>query len=360
MNIDRQVSRKPVYFVQAKTEYGLHTGVDCPRNTSTLNNVTKVPCFGGYSRILSRANQIRAQRPDTLFLNAGDEFQVRKTLSPSLHALLTSYQGTAFYSFYGGEKIAATLNQLNMTAFTLGNHEFDGGDDFLARFLQNLTMPTISTNVKTNNTALAARLQPYLIVPEHNLAIVAVTTNTTRGISSPGPGTTFEPYVSSLQPTVDGLLQSRLGPGNGLVKRVVALTHIGYDEDIALAKSTRNIGLIIGGHSHTRLGNDSAAAGAYPTIVKNLDGEDVFVVTAWRWGQQLGQIQVTYEETTGRILAYTGAPINMTEDVPQSRESPPRPCSVLLMYSPLQSLQIRHYKIKLSAGGPPSMHSTSK
>lgn len=43
---------------------------------------------------------------DSLWLNVGDEFQ-----------------GTLFYSFYGGEKIAETLNQMNFSAMTLGNHE---------------------------------------------------------------------------------------------------------------------------------------------------------------------------------------------------------------------------------------------
>lgn len=53
--------------------------------------------------------------------------------------------------------------------------------------------------------------------------------------------------------------------------------------------------------------------------MKNLDGEDVFVVTAWRWGQQLGQIEVEFEETTGKILSYTGSPINMTDAMPQNQ-----------------------------------------
>lgn len=67
-------------------------------------NVTRVPCFGGYARILEMADQIRGEVPDTLFLNAGDEFQ-----------------GTLFFSYYGGEVIAKVLNQGNFSAFTLGN-----------------------------------------------------------------------------------------------------------------------------------------------------------------------------------------------------------------------------------------------
>lgn len=32
---------------------------------------------------------------------------------------------------------------MGFTAFTLGNHEFDGGDELLADFLNNLTFPTV-------------------------------------------------------------------------------------------------------------------------------------------------------------------------------------------------------------------------
>lgn len=207
------------------------------------------------------------------------------------------------------------MNQIGYDAFTLGNHEFDGGEEPLAQFLQNITAPAVSTNIKSS--ILGPYLSPFLLFPQHEMALVALTTTTVPGISSPAQNTTFEDY-SVVQTVADSLLQSRLGFGNGQIKRVVALTHIGYEEDIKLAQNSRNIYLIIGGHSHTRLGNDTAAIGPYPTIVKNLDGEDVFVVTSWRWGQQLGHIQVEYEETTGKILAYTGAPINMTEAQPQS------------------------------------------
>jgi hypothetical protein len=63
-------------------------------------------------------------------------------------------------------------------------------------------------------------------------------------------------------------------------------------------------------------------------------------VTSWRWGQNLGQsvrlhgesakgsqltgsagrIDVAFEESSSKFLSYTGAPINMTEDLPQSKK----------------------------------------
>lgn len=75
-------------------------------------------CFGGYARVSTVVDEQRAVLNSSLFLNVGDEFQ-----------------GTLFYSYYGGEKIAETINQLGFDGMTLGNHEFDGGDDMLGAFL---------------------------------------------------------------------------------------------------------------------------------------------------------------------------------------------------------------------------------
>jgi 2',3'-cyclic-nucleotide 2'-phosphodiesterase (5'-nucleotidase family) len=75
---------------------------------------------------------------------------------------------------------------------------------------------------------------------------------------------------------------------------------------------------LIGGHSHTLLGQFPEAAGPYPTIETNLDGEEVFIVTAWRWGQVLGYINVAFESgPSGRVLTYAGGPIPMDKTIKQ-------------------------------------------
>jgi 2',3'-cyclic-nucleotide 2'-phosphodiesterase (5'-nucleotidase family) len=58
------------------------------------------------------------------------------------------------------------------------------------------------------------------------------------------------------------------------------MTHIGYSQDMALAANTTGIDIILGGHSHSLLGDMAGAVGKYPTIIKNKDGEDVPVVTS--------------------------------------------------------------------------------
>ena len=95
-----------------------------------------------------------------------------------------------------------TLNQLGFDAMTLGNHEFDNGDDLLADFLHNLTFPIISSNVESKNERLASRLIPYKIFEKHQVAVIAVTTETTASTSSPSKLTTFKKPLDAVQDTI--------------------------------------------------------------------------------------------------------------------------------------------------------------
>ena len=197
---------------------------------------------------------------------------------------------------------------------TLGNHEFDDGDDLLADFLDSLTFPVISSNIHSRNDRLADSLTPYMIFAEHELAILALTTETTPTISHPSNLTTFEAPVAASKRTVKHIKERHPN-----INRIIALTHIGYEQDIALAKATTGISLIIGGHSHTLLGNMTGSKGPYPTIIKNQDGDDVFVVTSYRWGEYLGYIDVEFDRS-GRIVKYEGAPIHLTNSTAEDAD----------------------------------------
>lgn len=231
---------------------------------------------------------MRESHPDNLWLNAGDEFQ-----------------GTLFYSFYGPEKIAETINQLGFDAMTLGNHEWDGGDEELGEFLTNLTFPVISCNVKSEYEGLNKTIKNYEIFEDYDLAVIGVTTDTTPSLSAHvGNLTTFLDPITEVQKSIWEIRN------NTDIKRIVALTHIGYDVDQKLAAETEGLSLIIGGHSHTPLGDIRNSAGDYPTIVEDLSGNEVFIVTAYRWGEYLGYIDMTFDEN-GRALEYHGGPIHM-------------------------------------------------
>ena len=148
-------------------------------------------------------------------------------------------------------------------------------------------------------------IQPFKIFEEYDLAVIGVVTETTPRLSNPGPGTKFLNSIETMQKTIDFISSRKLA------KRIVAVTHIGYEEDKKLAQNTKGLYLIVGGHSHTPLGDFPGADGPYPTIERNLEGEEVFVVTAYRWGEYLGALDVSFDDD-GRIVKFTGAPIHMT------------------------------------------------
>ena len=109
----------------------------------------------------------------------------------------------------------------------------------LADFIGDINFPTVSTNVKTQHPKLKSLLHPYHIFDEHDMAVVALTTVDTPDISKPEKTTAFG-RVEDVQATVDALLDGTAHGRDGKkVARVVAVTHIGYEEDIRLAQNTR-------------------------------------------------------------------------------------------------------------------------
>jgi len=129
----------------------------------------------------------------------------------------------------------------------------------------------------------------------------------TSSASSPGPNVTFSPAIRSAAAIVGHL--ERQG-----IDKIIALTHLGYEQDLQLAKSVPGIDVIVGGHSHTSLGGGSGAAGPYPTMVKSSTGEPVVVVTAGEWGQALGRLDVTFD-ARGIVRDAKGSAIPVTASI---------------------------------------------
>ena len=76
---------------------------------------------------------------------------------------------------------------------------------------------------------------------------------------------------------------------------IICLSHLGHYykndskkiSDLTLAKSTKNIDLIIGGHTHTFLDK--------PVITTNLDGEKVTINQVGCYGLYLGHIDFYFD-----------------------------------------------------------------
>jgi len=252
---------------------------------------------GGVAQRIAFFDRLRASRKNLLFLDAGDVFQ-----------------GTLYFNQYRGLADRFFMHRALYRVMALGNHEFDLGPGPLAEFLKGARFKVVSANVGVEREPrLKGLFAPYAVVPVggEKVGVIGLTTPDTREIANPGPTVDFlDPYETA-QKAVYELLKKG-------VNKIVVLSHLGYGEDLKLARRLVGVQVIVGGHSHTLLGSfphkELAPAGPYPTVVKNPEGKDVLVVQAWEWGKVVGLLEVTFD-AKGELLAYKGEPILMTPEV---------------------------------------------
>src|SRR5512142_2392747 len=82
---------------------------------------------GGTAREMAVVKQIRAEAKNSVLLDAGDRFT-----------------GTLYHRQYQGQDSAQLMNALGYAAMTLGNHEFDNGNEVLGKFIDALKFPVVS------------------------------------------------------------------------------------------------------------------------------------------------------------------------------------------------------------------------
>ncbi|HYI69285.1 MAG TPA: bifunctional metallophosphatase/5'-nucleotidase [Skermanella sp.] len=284
---DYQLRILHVNDVHARYDQITATGGFC-----TPKDQAEKKCIGGAARLQTKLKELRGD--NALFLDAGDQFQ-----------------GTLFYTQYKHGAVQTVLGMLNPDAQTLGNHEFDDGPAGLRPYLDAVSWPVLSANTDTSREpSLKDRYKPYTIVVKNGqrIGIVGLTTADTPTTSSPGPTVAFRNEAQALTRAVAALKARD-------VDKIVALTHIGYSEDKALATQIDGVDVYVGGHSHTFLetGNDKAA-GPYPTVVKTPSGAPALVVQAGSYGTHLGLLDVTFD-AAGVVTAWDGKPVALSNDV---------------------------------------------
>ncbi len=256
----------------------------------------KGACFGGAARLVTAIAQERKklEGQNVLLLNAGDNFQ-----------------GSLFYTTYKGAAEAEFLNQMKFDAMTVGNHEFDDGEDALAPFLDVIKFPVLSANVKASAASkVGDRIKPSLVldVGGQKIGVVGAVTNDVPEIASPGPNITIEDDVKTITAEVDKL------KGEG-VNKIIALTHVGYPRDLEMIAKIPGVDVVVGGHSHTFLSNtDDKAAGPYPTMVDNPDGYKVPVTQAGSYSKYLGEFTVTFDDN-GVVKEAKGDPLLLDKSI---------------------------------------------
>ncbi|MGQ7848027.1 NAD nucleotidase [Granulosicoccus sp. 3-233] len=286
-----------------------HSHLEADGLTLDINGVETDVESGGFPRVVGKIKQLESTSDSVLKLHAGD-----------------AITGSLYYTLFQGEADAALMNEVCFDAFALGNHEFDDGDTGLAGFLDFLNADDCKTDVLAANvvpelgvSALTQHsatdyIQPYTVktVNGEKVGIIGIDiANKTKNSSNPDETTQFLDEATTAQQYIDEL------QADG-VNKIVLLTHYQYANDVALAAKLNGVDVIVGGDSHTLLGEGLAGLGLspqgpYPTHATSADGHPVCVVQAWQYSQIVGELDVVFD-SNGHVTACDGIPHLMLGD----------------------------------------------
>ena len=242
---------------------------------------------GGVARRATLVESIRKENPNTLLLDAGDIFQ-----------------GTPYFNYYGGELEFKLMSMLKYDVATIGNHDFDNGIDGLYNQIPHADFEFVSANYDFSNTVMDTHVKPYKIISKDSIKIGIFG----LGIELDGlVGKDMYKETVYHNPIEKAQDMSRILKEEESCDLVICLSHLGYEyknspnkvSDISLARATKNIDLIIGGHTHTFLPK--------PTIEKNSLGKDVLVNQVGCFGLYLGKVDFYFEP--GKKVASEGVSI---------------------------------------------------
>ena len=235
------------------------------------------PNIGGFAAIGGHVAALHEEHGDdrVLVLDGGDVM----TGTPLMEFEVRGARGGAMLDL---------METAGMDAWVLGNHEFDIGFDHISRIVSASQVPVLSANLDATDGSGAPAImgvQDHTIFERNGLrvGVFGLTTTSLGRLTASGAAARMDvrglaevarEQVAVLEPQVD---------------LVIALTHVGLEEDKALADEVEGIDLIVGGHSHT-------------SLVEPVRVDDTWIVQAGCYARQLGVVELTVE--SGRIVNF--------------------------------------------------------
>lgn len=253
---------------------------------------------GGYGRIRTRLDQLRAeasrQGEPLLFVHGGDTFQ-----------------GSLYFNRFRERANAELLSLLAPDAMVLGNHEFDLGNEALSHFIRHVPFPVLAANMDNRHEPADCqaplRGHPNLFDHEHpwlekslggvRFALLGITLSQMADIANPDPCTRFHPVMETLGAVLEHIAAA------GIV-HIILLSHLGIEQDKRIAERFPQISLIVGGHTHTLLG-DLQHLGIEHAEHYPLWHHGVPLFHAGHSAQTLGHCRLDFDEQ-GRVIAAKG------------------------------------------------------
>ncbi|MBQ6227827.1 MAG: metallophosphatase [Prevotella sp.] len=223
---------------------------------------------GGFIRRLELLKDQRREDPDLLYFDSGD-----------------FSQGSPYYTMFKGDVEVGLMNRMGIDAATIGNHEFDFGLENMARIFKMATFPIVCANYDFTGTPVEGLVKPYVIIKRKGVKIGVF------GLAPQLDGLVSKQTcegVRYLDPVAKALEVATFLKEKKKCDLVICISHLGWKmdvtDDLAAIAGSRNIDLVLGGHSHTYLEELE--------YVKNLDGKDVPVDQNGKHGVWIGKLTV--------------------------------------------------------------------
>jgi len=285
----------------------IHGGID--RYPATFMNPDFPPVLGGGGSAATYIKRVRTLSKtgtrDNLLIDAGDFFQ-----------------GHPVGTISEGRSVITYMNMIGYDFMTIGNHEFDLGEDVLIKTLKMAEFPILSCNiVKKGTTELVDYAEPYKIIEKLGLRIgvIGLTTTDTEQMSFPDniKNVDFLPAKNQVQKYVDIVKEKK-------VDLVILIAHMGlpYDPQPAydarylnpdeekeerrwgydaqeIAHEVEGIDILFGGHMHKGFAQPWEDPETHTLVFQG-----------YAYGSNVGHVTIKIDKDTKTISGYESPAIN--------------------------------------------------
>lgn len=191
---------------------------------------------GGFLRRIAMLKEERKKNPNLLYFDSGDFFQ-----------------GSAYFTMFKGEVEVGLMNLMGIDAATIGNHEFDNGLENMAAVFRKAKFPIVCANYDFTGTPVAGLVKPYVIIKREGVKIGVF------GLSPKMKGLVSDKNcvgVKYLDPARVALETATMLKEKEKCDMVICISHLGWnsnrgEDDQYMIQGSRNIDLVLGGHTHT-------------------------------------------------------------------------------------------------------------
>ncbi len=226
-------------------------------------------------KVAAYVSEERSKNPNVLLLSAGDLFSGNPVVD---------------YFSEKGFPIVDIMNDIKFDASTLGNHEFDYGQELLAKRIAQAEFPFVCANIRTDSSCIPA-LNPYIFFTKtgEKICVVGLTQERPESLEANLKNLTFYNPIEELSKHISLRKKSNL---------LIALTHIGIVQDSLLALRYGELDLIVGGHSHTLLDTGKLVNG-------------VLITQAERYVNYIGKTVVKFKN--GKVVSKRNHLVNVAQ-----------------------------------------------